>query len=228
MKKLIYIFLLVGCSLFPNASSLAQSSNALSAVNISIGSTDDNVDNAALESVRKVVGNAIASGIVDTFDIYYPRAGGPATTKVALSACAGAGVGSMPGEFRSFVKQLRAIRPKAGTFVNVELTERCKEIEPIQPLDCGGVLGTLCSDTQYCEVAAGQCTRRDAQGTCKAIPSVCPGGQSPVCGCDGKTYENACEAARAGVSLDHHQKCDLEELVRLPFNRHMRQIQGEV
>jgi hypothetical protein len=33
----------------------------------------------------------------------------------------------------------------------------------------------------------------------------------PVCGCNGETYRNPCEAARAGVSLDHDGKCKIPE-----------------
>lgn len=38
-------------------------------------------------------------------------------------------------------------------------------------------------------------------GTCAPIPDVCTQQLDEVCGCDDKTYGNACAAAQAGVSV---------------------------
>ncbi len=45
-------------------------------------------------------------------------------------------------------------------------------------------------------------------GECVERPLSCDGVLDPVCGCDGRTYTSACEAAGSGVSVDHTGTCD--------------------
>ncbi|HEY5960969.1 MAG TPA: DUF6748 domain-containing protein [Polyangiaceae bacterium] len=72
---------------------------------------------------------------------------------------------------------------------------------------CGTIVGLACAEGQYCDFGLGQCQVADAAGTCQPVPEVCPTIFNPVCGCDGKTYSNACSAASAGISVDHAGAC---------------------
>lgn len=77
---------------------------------------------------------------------------------------------------------------------------------------CGGIAGFACPSGQYCNYAVdpttgSSCGATDALGECTAIPGACPDVVMPVCGCDGVTYGNACEAAAAGISVQHDGAC---------------------
>jgi hypothetical protein len=73
---------------------------------------------------------------------------------------------------------------------------------------CGGLTGAQCAKGQYCDYTIGaQCGAADQTGTCKAIPDVCTRELKEVCGCDGKTYGNACEAHAAGQSYVSEGPC---------------------
>lgn len=70
------------------------------------------------------------------------------------------------------------------------------------PVACGGRAGDPCADTEYCRYEAPSvCSADDSQGVCTAIPSSCPAGGEPVCGCDGTPYPSECEAARARIGI---------------------------
>ncbi len=78
-----------------------------------------------------------------------------------------------------------------------------------EPALCGGLLGLSCDSGQYCDFPSEtQCGSGDQTGTCRPVPEACTLELAPVCGCDGKTYGNACAAAQASTSILHEGPCE--------------------
>jgi hypothetical protein len=73
---------------------------------------------------------------------------------------------------------------------------------------CGGIAGVQCPAHEYCAFGPeAHCGAGDMSGTCAKVPDACIQLVDEVCGCDDKTYGNACMAAQAGVSVVAKGSC---------------------
>ncbi|HVK99374.1 MAG TPA: Kazal-type serine protease inhibitor family protein [Dongiaceae bacterium] len=71
---------------------------------------------------------------------------------------------------------------------------------------CGGLQGQVCGSGEYCNFGP-HCGASDQTGVCEKVPEVCTDQYDPVCGCDGRTYSNTCDAAANSVSVVHKGAC---------------------
>jgi len=72
---------------------------------------------------------------------------------------------------------------------------------------CDAAQNLVCASGLFCEMSAKACSMRGSSGTCQISPQQCVAISSPVCGCDGNTYQNDCIRRAKGQSLTHPGAC---------------------
>lgn len=77
------------------------------------------------------------------------------------------------------------------------------------PKACDASSGNGCAKGEFCLAAKGQC---GGKGMCVEVPQACDMMYQPVCGCDGKTYGNACSALMAGAQVAAAGECSSAKL----------------
>ena len=74
---------------------------------------------------------------------------------------------------------------------------------------CGTRGAGPCEADEFCNFEPDKdCGATDRGGSCEAIPELCTEDYTPVCGCDERTYSNACKAHAAGVSVKQAGECE--------------------
>ncbi|WP_437587360.1 hypothetical protein [Sorangium sp. So ce1000] len=88
------------------------------------------------------------------------------------------------------------------------------------PVACGGSAGATCGEAEYCATPDETCAA-DALGECAPRPTgvECPDDCKGVCGCDQRTYCNACMAHRSGVHASSDRSCASADYVIADHDR---------
>lgn len=74
--------------------------------------------------------------------------------------------------------------------------------------ECGPASSAQCGAKEWCSFSReNACGVLGEPGECKPRPEICTREFLPVCGCDGLTYSNACEAHSRGASIASPGAC---------------------
>jgi len=97
------------------------------------------------------------------------------------------------------------LQARDGFYALSEIYTLPVHVEQYVPVTC--VSSDSCPEGEYCELSAGGTCGEHGRGTCERVRDDCYGGIEVVCGCDGRTYRNPCEAQAAGASVAQAGVC---------------------
>ncbi len=97
------------------------------------------------------------------------------------------------------------LQARDGFYALSEIYVLPVRVEQYSPVSC--VSSDTCPDGEYCELSPGGTCGEYGRGVCERVREDCYGGVEVVCGCDGQTYRNPCEAQSAGASVAQTGVC---------------------
>lgn len=92
------------------------------------------------------------------------------------------------------------------TCISAKVACTLRDCNPNQPKDCTAN-PAVCGADSFCLFPEGLCKAGAMPLFCQKKPQACTGDATPVCGCDEKTYSNACAAHTAGISIKAKGAC---------------------